>query len=386
MEKDVGKPRRSGLVASVFIFISAIISGIAHAEWRCDCTRIADSCSANVTVEGNWVSVTSDKQECSRVDYFVDGQPFVTVVVDGEDRQDWLSRTSDPAVLIKSCQVCQDNLLHEIRGASEQDVQTGDTDKAVNADDSATTPTVIIRLSPGYPPEAGNLSGHVVVEFDVDAYGDVRNPRIIEAQPAGIFDKAALTAVSRWKFSPGIDIDGDSIQLQERFDFSPSATSATGSNYRSQGYRGVWRAGLDTRNHCVKEGDQQDFVDMREIELVNVCQNPVVVYSCVQGSAASSGLWLCNSDNDVKVSLVRSGDSRSGQQDRMRTANGITMFTYAENALIYPAAGTQYWWVACNIDDLYCRDAAQAWSDSLEHSPASVDPRRGFAIAVAGSY
>ena len=45
---------------------------------------------------------------CARVDYFVDGQPFVSVVVDGEDRENWLARTTNPRILVQSCQVCRD--------------------------------------------------------------------------------------------------------------------------------------------------------------------------------------------------------------------------------------------------------------------------------------
>ena len=39
----------------------------------------------------------------------VDGQPFVSVVVDGEDREDWLARTTNPRILVQSCQACRDS-------------------------------------------------------------------------------------------------------------------------------------------------------------------------------------------------------------------------------------------------------------------------------------
>ena len=91
------------------LFALSFISLSAHAEWRCDCTMILDACSATVTVENNGVSIESDHKQCSRVDYLIDGQPFVSLVVDGVERQNWLTRSDKPRVQMQSCQVCLDN-------------------------------------------------------------------------------------------------------------------------------------------------------------------------------------------------------------------------------------------------------------------------------------
>ena len=82
---------------------------VTHAQLRCDCTTIVDTCSADVAVKGSFIEIKSDTQQCSRVDYFVDGLPFVSVVVNGEDRQNWIPRTGNPKVLVQSCQVCRDS-------------------------------------------------------------------------------------------------------------------------------------------------------------------------------------------------------------------------------------------------------------------------------------
>ena len=377
--------RRMLLSFSSFALVIYALPLSVSAEWRCDCTKIAGSCNAKVTVEGNWVNVTSDQKACSRVDYYVDGQPFVTVVVEGEDRQDWLSRTADPTVLVQSCQVCQDNLL-EGPGNQVSLPQRG-VSEAEAADETRRSP--VIRVEPSYPADARGLSGYVIMKFEVTPYGDVRNASVTDAQPAGLFEEAALAAVNRWKYNPGADLDGGSQTMEERFAFSPTQASRTADKPRqvgSQGYSVVWRSGLDTWNHCVKEGQQQDFVDMREVGLVNVCTDPVVVFSCVEGSGPAAGRWFCDAGQDSSVILVRAGDGRAGKEDRLHTADGSIAITYADEALIYPAAGSQYWWVACATEDLHCRDAARAWSDNMENSPAFVDPRRGFEITVAGSY
>ena len=57
--------------------------GTAHAQYRCDCTSVVDTCSAEVTARGSFLEIKTSAQQCARVDYFVDGQPFVSVVVDG---------------------------------------------------------------------------------------------------------------------------------------------------------------------------------------------------------------------------------------------------------------------------------------------------------------
>jgi len=55
-----------------------------------------------------------------------------------------------------------------------------------------------------YPPEAraAGTEGYVVVRYDVDAAGRVINPTVVEAQPAGVFDAAAIETVSSWQFRP----------------------------------------------------------------------------------------------------------------------------------------------------------------------------------------
>ena len=82
--------------------------GTAEAQYRCDCTSVVDTCNAEVVARGSFLEIKTNQQQCARVDYFVDGQPFVSVVVDGEDRQNWLARTTNPRILVQSCQVCRD--------------------------------------------------------------------------------------------------------------------------------------------------------------------------------------------------------------------------------------------------------------------------------------
>jgi len=51
--------------------------------------------------------------------------------------------------------------------------------------------------------EAG-LTGSVVVRYSVTAEGKVVDAQVVSAQPAGVFDEAALLAVRSWRFRPGL--------------------------------------------------------------------------------------------------------------------------------------------------------------------------------------
>ena len=64
------------------------------------------------------------------------------------------------------------------------------------------TPTRIVQ--PVYPAGAleQDVEGKVVVEFSLDADGSVRDPVVVEAQPAGTFDRAATHALLGWRFAP----------------------------------------------------------------------------------------------------------------------------------------------------------------------------------------
>jgi TonB family protein len=81
-----------------------------------------------------------------------------------------------------------------------------------------------------YPPDAraNGIEGYVVVRYDVAADGRVHNARVVDAQPAGTFDEAALQAVSRWRFRPP-QRNGEAqpvTGLQSRLEFALEGGSA----------------------------------------------------------------------------------------------------------------------------------------------------------------
>lgn len=57
-----------------------------------------------------------------------------------------------------------------------------------------------------YPTEARaqKIQGYVKVVYDVAVDGTVANARVVEADPPGVFDAAALAAVRTWRFNPAV--------------------------------------------------------------------------------------------------------------------------------------------------------------------------------------
>jgi protein TonB len=67
----------------------------------------------------------------------------------------------------------------------------------------------IVKVAPQYPRRAlqKGIEGHVIVEFTVTALGTVIDPKVIDANPPNIFNRAAMNAVKRFKYKPKI-MDG----------------------------------------------------------------------------------------------------------------------------------------------------------------------------------
>lgn len=80
-----------------------------------------------------------------------------------------------------------------------------------SADDEVTP---LVRIPPSYPRSAQRrgIEGVVTVAFTITKDGTVKDPEVVDAEPANIFNKEALRAIRKWKFKPRV-VDG---QPQER--------------------------------------------------------------------------------------------------------------------------------------------------------------------------
>jgi len=76
-------------------------------------------------------------------------------------------------------------------------------------DDSKTVVSSVVplfRVPPKYPARAASrhIEGWVKVEFTIQTDGSVDNAAVVGSEPETIFDDAALTAISQWKFKEKI--------------------------------------------------------------------------------------------------------------------------------------------------------------------------------------
>lgn len=65
----------------------------------------------------------------------------------------------------------------------------------------------IVRVLPRYPSRAlsRGVEGWVLLEFAIDELGQAIEPIIVDADPKGMFGRAAISAVKKWKYRPMIE-------------------------------------------------------------------------------------------------------------------------------------------------------------------------------------
>jgi protein TonB len=77
--------------------------------------------------------------------------------------------------------------------------------------------------NPTYPIHAARnrIEGYVQMSFDISESGDPINIKIIKSVPEQVFDKAAVKALSNWKYAPKV-VNGNAVKqkdLEVRLDF-----------------------------------------------------------------------------------------------------------------------------------------------------------------------
>ena len=89
-------------------------------------------------------------------------------------------------------------------------LDTGDRFFMASADGEAVP---MVRVPPQYPERAmqRGIEGRVLIEFTISRSGSVKDAKVIAYEPSRIFNKAALKAVSQWKYNPKIE-DGVAVE------------------------------------------------------------------------------------------------------------------------------------------------------------------------------
>ncbi len=84
----------------------------------------------------------------------------------------------------------------------------------------------IVRVAPVYPLAArtSRTEGRVLVEFTILPDGSVTDPTVVDASPAGVFERAVLQAIRQWRFAPRVE-DGQAVNRRARQTVRFSLTS-----------------------------------------------------------------------------------------------------------------------------------------------------------------
>jgi len=92
-------------------------------------------------------------------------------------------------------------------------ISVGGEKPTIGVSDGEAVP--LVTSAPDYPPRAitQGIQGWVIVEFAIDPQGRVFAPHVVEGQPAGIFDRAALNAITRYKYKPRV-INGEAVSVE----------------------------------------------------------------------------------------------------------------------------------------------------------------------------
>ena len=84
----------------------------------------------------------------------------------------------------------------------------------LNLDSSDGDYLPIVKVAAVYPrrAQARGIEGFVVVEFTVTKTGAVTSPTVVHAEPEGVFERAALDAVVKFKYKPRV-VDGVAMSV-----------------------------------------------------------------------------------------------------------------------------------------------------------------------------
>ena len=74
----------------------------------------------------------------------------------------------------------------------------------------------LVRTTPNYPQRAlsRGLEGFVELSFTVNPQGYVEDPVVLCAEPEGIFERAALNSIRRWKYAPAVK-NGEAVPTHD---------------------------------------------------------------------------------------------------------------------------------------------------------------------------
>jgi len=156
-----------GFTILVVMLIGSLLSVPAVALGPCDCTVSGwiGTCVADLEVtRETWVKVrTNVPKTCSRVDWYADNDPQMTVVIDGAEIEN-LAPRKPTTLTVQSCKICKD--LRTDRVTSDQEPQGPLSNPA--GSESASLESLVIGVWTG---QGTNKTGTHPIRMTIERQG-----------------------------------------------------------------------------------------------------------------------------------------------------------------------------------------------------------------------
>lgn len=149
----------------------------------------------------------------------------------------------------------------------------------------------IFSVSATYPERAleRGIEGHVVLEFIVDESGSVVDPAVVNSEPDGIFDRAALQAISKFKFKPRT-VDGVTVrteQVRQRLEFkldeAAKSTQAISDATNPDDYTTIRNVSVSYPQRALQRGIEGYVILEYTVDETGSVIDPVVIESKPMG-------------------------------------------------------------------------------------------------------
>ena len=172
-------------IALIYLMQALIASG-AQMEERVNVVRIVDATMPEITME-----VMRDIERPEQLDDITPPPP------DAADRN--INMDTGPALNIS-------------RGGVDVDIDINIGGASLGISDGEMLP--LVNIQPQYPTHAAQrgIEGWCQVAFTVTETGGVRDVRVVDADPPGMFDQASIRAAERFRFQPRV-VNGEGVEV-----------------------------------------------------------------------------------------------------------------------------------------------------------------------------
>ncbi|MBT4522372.1 MAG: energy transducer TonB [Halieaceae bacterium] len=129
-----------------------------------------------------------------------------------EEKPDKPDEVDEPPPDLSTPDISMDMNVEVINTAPMAQVNVEINSTGMSSGDGEYLP--IVKVAPIYPRRAQTrgLTGYCIVEYTVTKTGSIRDPKAVDCQPSGVFDRASVKASLKFKYKPRV-VDGEPIEV-----------------------------------------------------------------------------------------------------------------------------------------------------------------------------